>query len=68
MNTSEIDNPFIMSGSTYNGRIEEPKIGHSELNRIGRWRAFMKGRRFWTETDEDILRIILDLIEKSSEK
>jgi len=39
------------------------KLRKSEINRIGRWRAFMKGRRFWTDTDEEILQIILRLNE-----
>ena len=61
-NTKDLYNPFIRNGSSdYPLKNDYPikKLGKSELNRIGKWRAFMKGRRFWTETDEEILGIIL---------
>jgi len=55
-NTKDLGNPFIKDGSS---PYLLTKLGEFELNRIGKWRAFMKGRRFWTDTDEEILQIIL---------
>lgn len=56
-NTNDLYNPFVKSGSS---DYPMKRLGRSEINRIGKWRAFMKGRKFWTDTDEEILRIILD--------